>query len=88
MSSSAQGGSGGPEEKPQILAKFMRRASKVLKRGGSSRGSDSAVSDVPPVESRSTTAAKPTSAPLSGYVTFLPDLYLPTGKNRDGQNYY
>ncbi|MCJ1463471.1 hypothetical protein MMC07_002078 [Pseudocyphellaria aurata] len=72
MSSSAQGGSGGAEDKPQKLAKFMRRASKVLKRGGSSsRGSDTAVSDAPPAESRSTTSAKPISAPLSGYVTFF-----------------
>lgn len=38
----------------------------MLKRGGSSRGSDSAVSDVAPVESRSTLSAKPTAAPLSG----------------------
>lgn len=86
MSSSAQGGSGGPEEKPQILAKFMRRASRVLKRGGSSRGSDSAVSDVAPVESRSTLSAKPTAAPLSGYVTHLTDIYPLTSKNFDYKN--
>lgn len=86
MSSSAQGGSGGPEEKPQILAKFMRRASKVLKRGGSSKGSDSAVSDLPPVESRSTLPAKPTVEPLSGYVTDLTDIYPLTSKHCDYKN--
>lgn len=51
MSSSAQGGSGGGEEKGkgQVFNKFMRRASKVLRRGSSSKVSSSSnVSNVPP----------------------------------------
>ncbi|MCJ1298821.1 hypothetical protein MMC08_001612 [Hypocenomyce scalaris] len=46
MSLSAQGGSGQPEDKPQGLSKFMRRASKVLKRGSSKRGSISGITDI------------------------------------------
>ena len=46
MSLSAQGGSGQPEDKPQGLSKFMRRASKVLKIGSSKRGSISGITDI------------------------------------------
>ena len=48
MSTSGQGGTGG--ERPQGLAKFMRRASKVLK-GGSTRGSLAGTSDIVPTAS-------------------------------------
>lgn len=70
MSSSAQGGSGGGrDEKGQGLQKFIRRASKVLRRGSSSKGSlPSASEGAPPSSSRSP-ATSPT--PLSGYVVIL-----------------
>ena len=49
MSSSGQGGSGGQEDKPRGLAKFMRRASLVLKRDKSKRQSLSSESQLTPV---------------------------------------
>lgn len=49
MSSSGQGGSGGPEHKPRGLAKFMRRASLVLKRDKSKRQSMSNPSGLAPI---------------------------------------
>lgn len=65
MSSSGQGGSGGREDKPRGLAKFMRRASLVLKRDKSKRQSISnpsalaAVSDsTVPTQSSSTQATR------------------------------
>lgn len=41
MSSSAQGGAGGRGDKPQGLVKYIRKAGKVFKRAGTSKGSPS-----------------------------------------------
>ena len=49
MSSSGQGGSGGQEDKPRGLAKFMRRASLVLKRDKTKRQSLSSEAQLTPV---------------------------------------
>lgn len=47
MSSQPSGGAGGSGDKPPGLTRFMRRASKVLKRGSSKRGSVSGLEEEP-----------------------------------------
>ena len=66
MNSSAPGGSGS-REKSQPFSKFMRRATKVLKRGSSSKDSVPTTSGATPV-SRETGPAESSPAPLGRYV--------------------
>lgn len=74
MSSSAPGGSGS-REKSQGFSKFMRRASKVLKRGSSSKDSVPTVSGATPASGRAE-PAESSSAPLGRYV-FRCFFYVP-----------
>ncbi|KAF6223843.1 hypothetical protein HO173_013174 [Letharia columbiana] len=88
MTSTGQGGSGGPEDKqPRGLAKFMRRASLVLRRDKSKRQSMSSPSElapvsdpVIPVESSSTpTRSPPVTAPAVTKADTTPTLSVPAG---------
>ncbi|MCJ1229229.1 hypothetical protein MMC12_005894 [Toensbergia leucococca] len=62
MSSSAPGGSGPPEEKSKGFTKFIRRASKVLRRGSSNRAPISGIPEPGPTN-RPTASAGPSAAP-------------------------
>lgn len=70
MSSSAQGGSGGGEEKGkgQSFNKFIRRASKVLRRGSSSK--------VPSSSNVLPETTEPVPALVSRYVLIQTQLHI------------
>lgn len=72
MSSSGQGASGGSGDKPRGLAKFMRRASLVLKRDKSKRQSISSPSQLPPV-SDPVVAPEPSSKPTTSPPAVTPE---------------
>ena len=80
MSSSAPGqaSSGGSEDKPKGLAKFMRRASLVLKRDKSKRQSisdNSALAPVRDAPAASTSTAATRYAPSYSPYSLSPDLH-------------
>lgn len=80
MSSSAPGGSGPSGDKPQGFSKFIRRASRVLKRSSSSKAGVSGATEGAPSTSRSTAPAESSSAPLARYVIGLPRVQRPMRK--------
>lgn len=67
MSSSAQGGAGGSGDKPPGLTRFMRRASKVLRKSSSKRESFSSAQEERPTGT-SATAGIPIPEQATRYV--------------------
>ncbi|KAK3174389.1 hypothetical protein OEA41_001634 [Lepraria neglecta] len=84
-SASGQGSAGGSEDKPKGLAKFMRRASLVLKRDKSKRQSISNTPGLAPVKDANTPSASsstpaasaPVAAPAPAKANTTPTLSVP-----------
>ena len=82
MSRPAQGGSGQPEEKPHGFSRFMRRASKVFRRGSTNRSSVYDITDVQAgASSTSPTMLAPQPSRYAYRITFeMPN--FPTNDSR------